>query len=270
MPLRPGRTSAHQRWAQAVISDAELLRYSRQVMLPGFDVAAQEKLLASRVLVVGLGGLGCPVALYLAAAGVGGLVLADADRVEESNLQRQVAHREADIGRFKAESAAEACRALNSSAQIDAVNLRLAGDELAGYVGDVDLVIDATDSFVSRLALNEACIAAGKPLLSGAAIGSEGQVVLFDVSRGTPCYRCLYPAGDAEQNLSCSENGVLAPVVGVIGSLQALEAVKYLAGYGETLSGRLLLLDGASMQLREVRLKQNPGCPHCSSAAAGA
>lgn len=253
-----------------MISDADLLRYSRQVMLPGFDVAAQEKLLDSRVLVVGLGGLGCPVALYLAAAGVGELVLADGDRVEESNLQRQVAHRESDIGCFKAESAAEACRAINSSARITAVNQRLSGSELAAQVDASDLVIDATDSFVSRLELNAACIAAARPLLSGAAIACEGQVVLIDAARGTACYRCLYPEGDAEQNLSCSENGVLAPVVGVIGSLQALEAVKYLAGYGEPLAGRLLLIDGASMQVSEVRLKRNPGCPHCSSAAGGA
>ena len=253
-----------------MISDRDLMRYSRQIMLPGFDVAAQEKLLASRVLLVGLGGLGCPVALYLAGAGVGTLVLADGDRVDESNLQRQVAHGGTDVGRFKAESAADACRAINGSLRIEAVNQRLEGDAMAGQVAVADLVVDATDSFVSRLELNQACVAAGKPLLSGAAIRSEGQVVLFDTARGSPCYRCLYPEGDGEQDLSCTENGVLAPMVGVIGSLQALEAVKFLAGYGDNLAGRLMLVDGGSMQVREVRLKRNPGCPHCSSAAAGA
>jgi adenylyltransferase/sulfurtransferase len=255
---------------QAVISDSELLRYSRQIMLPDFDVAAQEKLLASRVLVVGLGGLGCPVALYLAAAGVGGLVLADDDRVDESNLQRQVAHTEADIGRLKSESAAEACRAINRGAAIEPVSERLHGEALERQVAAVDLVVDATDSLVSRLDLNRACIAAAKPLLSGAAIATEGQLTLFDVARGTPCYRCLYPEGEGDQELSCTENGVLAPMVGVIGTLQAMEAVKFLAGYGETLAGRLLLVDGWSMGFREVRLKRNPACPHCGSGAGDA
>ncbi len=253
-----------------MIDDGELLRYSRQIMLPRFDVAAQEKLLASRVLVVGLGGLGCPVALYLAAAGVGTLVLADGDQVDESNLQRQLAHTEADIGCNKAQSAAEACAAINSTITLQAVAERLQGDALQAQVSRADLVVDATDSFVSRLDLNLACIAAGKPLLSGAAIGSEGQLTLFDVAAGTGCYRCLYPDGGDEPNLSCSENGVLAPVVGVIGSLQALEAVKVLADYGEPLRGRLLLLDGWSMQLREVALNRVPGCPHCSGAPAPA
>ncbi len=247
-----------------MIKDLELLRYSRQIMLPEFDVAGQERLLASRVLVVGLGGLGCPIALYLAAAGVGMLVLADGDRVEESNLQRQLAHSEEDIGRNKAESAAAACTALNGSATVVPLARHLGGERMAEEVAAADLIVDATDSFLARLELNRACIAAGKPLLSGAAIGSEGQLTLFDVASGTGCYRCLYPDGAEEQNLSCSENGVLAPVVGVIGSLQALEAVKYLADYGEPLRGRLLLLDGWSMQWREVRLTAAPDCPHCS------
>ena len=247
-----------------MIGDAELLRYSRQIMLPGFDVAAQEKLLASRVLVVGLGGLGCPVALYLAAAGVGELVLADGDRVEPSNLQRQLAHTEADIGRNKAQSAADACTAINAALGVEVIAEYLAGDVLDREVGRADLVVDATDSFLARLDLNRACIATGKALLSGAAIGSEGQLTLFDVASGTGCYRCLYPDGADEPNLSCSESGVLAPVVGVIGSLQALEAVKFLTGYGQSLRGRLLLFDGWSMQWREVGLTRAPDCPHCS------
>ncbi len=253
-----------------MINDLELLRYSRQIMLPDFDVTGQERLLASRVLVVGLGGLGCPIALYLAAAGVGMLVLADGDEVDESNLQRQLAHSEADIGRNKAVSAAEACTAINGSATVVPLDQHLSGERMTEQVAAADLVVDATDSFLARLELNQACIAAGKPLLSGAAIGSEGQLTLFDVAQGTACYRCLYPDGSDEQHLSCSENGVLAPVVGVIGSLQALEAVKYLADYGEPLRGRLLLLDGWSMQLREVRLTAAPDCPHCSGGRAPA
>ena len=252
-----------------MIGDEELLRYSRQIMLPDFDVAAQERLLAATALVVGLGGLGSPVALYLAAAGVGTLVLADGDTVDASNLQRQIAHGEADLDSNKARSAASACRALNSRTRLTVIEQRLGSEALREQVAAADLVVDATDSFVSRLELNLACIEAGKPLLSGAAIGCEGQLTLFDVAAGTPCYRCLYPEGSGEQDLSCSENGVLAPVVGVIGSLQALEAVKYLAGYGEPLRGRLLLLDGRNLETREIRLTRTPDCPHCGGAGAG-
>lgn len=247
-----------------MISDEQLLRYSRQIMLPGFDVAAQERLLDSRVLLVGLGGLGSPIALYLAAAGVGALHLVDGDSVDTSNLQRQVAHGEADIDRNKAESAADACRAINGEMTLTVTDQPLPAADMPAVVETVDLVIDATDSFVTRLALNQACIGAGKPLLSGAAIGSEGHVTLFHSAAGTPCYRCLYPEGSTEQDLSCSENGVLAPMVGVIGTLQALEAVKYLADFGEPLLGRLLVMDGKTLETRQLTLTRNPQCPHCS------
>jgi adenylyltransferase/sulfurtransferase len=252
-----------------VIDDQQLLRFSRQIMLPQFDIAGQERLLESRVLVLGLGGLGCPVALYLAAAGVGELLLADGDTVELSNLQRQIAHGEADIARNKAVSAADSVGAIAAGSRVEVVERRLEGDALADLVADVDLVVDATDSFTTRLDLNRACIAAGRPWVSGAAIRSEGQLTVFDPSRPTPCYRCLYPAGQAAPDLSCSEAGVLSPIVGVIGTLQALEAVKVLSGFGEPLFGTLLLLDGWTLQFRRVTLARNPDCPHCGAQAAG-
>ena len=249
-----------------MISDEQLLRYSRQLMLNGFDVAGQERLLASSVLVLGLGGLGCPAALYLAAAGVGRLVLADGDKVEATNLQRQVAHTEADLGMFKVDSAAHRIAALNPATVLQRVPEYLTAERLHEYVAEVDLVIDATDSFATRLALNKVCIELGKPQVSGAAVRSEGQVTVFDTAKGTPCYRCLYPEGNDEVELTCSENGVLAPLVGVIGSLQALEAVKMLAGFGRPLAGEMLLLDGWSMETRKIALRKNPDCPHCGKA----
>ena len=248
-----------------MISDAQLLRYNRQIMLPQLDVAGQERLLASRVLVVGLGGLGCPAAIYLAAAGVGELILADGDVVELSNLQRQIAHTEADVGRPKVDSAAAAIAALNADTRLQCIQQYLAGEALFAQVAAADVVVDASDNFSTRLALNLACIQHRKPLVSGAAIRSEGQVAVFDTARGTPCYRCLYPEGQSDENLSCSESGVLAPVVGVIGSLQALEAVKLLSGFGEPLLGHMLVIDAWSLQTRRVRLQIDPNCPHCSS-----
>lgn len=247
-----------------MINDADLLRYSRQIMLPQFDVAGQQRLLDSRVLVLGLGGLGCPVALYLAAAGVGSLVLADGDRVDASNLQRQIAHGENDLGRNKAVSAADSLRAINSAVGLSVVEDRLEGAVLARWVASVDMVVDATDSFATRLDLNRACIAAGRPWVSGAAIRSEGQLTVFDPGRPTGCYRCLYPERDSEPNLSCSESGVLAPIVGIVGSLQALEVIKVLAGFGDPLYDALLLVDGWTLEARRITLKRNPACPHCS------
>jgi adenylyltransferase/sulfurtransferase len=247
-----------------MISDRELLRFSRQIMLPQFDVAGQQRLKESRVLVLGLGGLGCPVALYLAAAGVGSLTLADGDSVDSSNLQRQIAHGESDLERNKAASAADSVRALNADADLVVMEQRLLGPALQGAVERVDLVVDASDSFTTRLELNQACIAAGRAWVSGAAIRSEGQVTVFDSVKKTPCYRCLYPEGSGEQALSCSETGVLAPIVGVIGSLQALEALKVIAGFGEPLYGSLLLVDGWNLETRKVSLRRDPDCPHCS------
>lgn len=246
-----------------MLSDTQLLRYSRQILLHDFDVAGQERLLASRVLVVGLGGLGCPAALYLAAAGVGELVLADGDVVEPSNLQRQIAHCEMGIGRNKAESAADAVRALNPETRLRVVDTRLEEADLGALLAEVDLVVDATDNYPIRFALNRACIAAGLPLVSAAAVRSEGQLALFDPHRGGPCYRCLYPQAGEETALSCSESGVLAPVVGVLGSLQALEAIKWLAEVGDVLRGALLVMDFRSLEIRKLALSPRPECPDC-------
>lgn len=249
------------------MNDQELLRYSRQIMLPDFDIDGQERLLAARVLILGLGGLGCPVALYLGAAGVGELWLADGDRVDLSNLQRQIAHGDADIGAFKTASAAAAVRALNPGVRLHGIEEKLDGEALQQAVAAVDLVVDCSDNFATRFALNAACWQLRKPLVSGAAIRGEGQLLVIDPRRDdSPCYRCLYSddAGDAQ--LSCSENGVLAPLVGVIGTLQALEALKLLAGYGEPAVGSLLVFDAKRLDWRKLKLRRDPGCPVCGGA----
>jgi molybdopterin-synthase adenylyltransferase len=247
-----------------VLSDEQLLRYNRQILLHNFDVAGQQRLQESSVLIVGLGGLGCPVALYLAAAGVGRLVLADGDSVELSNLQRQVAHGQSDIGRNKAESAAQSIEVINPETEVEVHPQRLSAAELPALVAGVDLVVDATDNYPVRFALNRACIAAKVPLVSGAAVRSEGQVSVFDPHRGGPCYRCLYPTEGAETALSCSDSGVLAPVVGVIGTLMAMETLKVLSSFGHSLRGQLLVMDLYSMETRKLALKPRPDCPDCS------
>jgi adenylyltransferase/sulfurtransferase len=247
-----------------MLSDAQLLRYNRQLLLHDFDVAGQERLQRAAVLVVGLGGLGCPAALYLAAAGVGRLLLADGDDVELSNLQRQVAHGDADIGCNKAQSAADTLAALNHEVSVEVIPRTLQEVDLQPLLQRVDLVLDATDNYPTRYALNRACIAAGIPLVSGAAVRSEGQVALFDPTRGGPCYRCLYPSEGGETALGCSESGVLAPVVGVVGSLQAMEAIKVISGFGEPLRGRLLMLDLRTMEIRTLGLSPRAGCEDCA------
>lgn len=246
-----------------MLSDEQLLRYNRQILLSDFDVAGQERLLAASVLVVGLGGLGCPAALYLAAAGVGRLVLADGDAVELSNLQRQIAHGDRDIGANKAHSAAAAIAAQNPAVTVEVVPAMLTAQTMPELLAGVDLVVDATDNYPVRFALNRACLQAGLPLVSAAAVRCEGQVAVFDPLRGGPCYRCLYPETGADTALSCSESGVLAPLVGVVGSLQAMEALKILAAFGEPLRGQLLLLDLRTMDIRRLALPRRPGCPDC-------
>ena len=248
-----------------MLSDEQLLRYNRQILLHDFDIAGQERLQQSSVLVVGLGGLGCPAALYLAAAGVGRLVLADGDDVELSNLQRQIGHGDADIGVYKAASAAADIAALNPGTDVEVVPQRLEEQQLPALLRGVDLVLDATDNYPVRYALNRACIAAALPLVSAAAVRSEGQLSVFDPVRGGPCYRCLYPMEGSDTALRCSESGVLAPVVGVLGSLQALEALKVLSGFGEPLLGKLLLLDLRSMDIRRLALPPRDGCPDCAA-----
>ncbi len=249
------------------MNDQQLLRYSRQIMLPQVDIAGQQRLLDSHVLIVGMGGLGSPVAIYLAAAGVGTLVLCDFDTVELTNLQRQIVHTTTSLGRLKVESARETLLALNPEVQVVTISERLVGAALAREVGKADLVIDASDNFATRFLLNDACVAARKPLVSGAAIRMEGQVSVFHNERaGSPCYRCLYgDEGELEQ--SCATNGVLAPVVGIIGSIQATEALKVLLGIGDTLDGRLLLLDALTMEWRTLKLRRDPACDcHASPA----
>ncbi|MBB1521341.1 molybdopterin-synthase adenylyltransferase MoeB [Aquipseudomonas guryensis] len=245
------------------LSDDELLRYSRQILLPQIDIAGQLKLKHSRALIVGLGGLGSPVALYLAAAGVGELHLADFDTVDLSNLQRQIIHDASQIGVSKVDSALSRLAALNPQIKLLAHRTSLDEDSLAAAVAAVDLVLDCSDNFTTRESVNGACVAAGKPLVSGAAIRLQGQLAVFDPRNNlSPCYHCLFGHGDDSQ-LTCSEAGVVGPLVGLVGSLQALEALKLLAGFGEPLVGRLLLIDALDSRFRELRIKRDPACSVC-------
>ena len=232
-------------------------------MLPEFDVSGQEKLLSSAAMIFGLGGLGSPVAMYLAAAGVGELVLVDDDEVDLSNLQRQIIHSENTVGDAKTQSAAAHLRRLNSATGLTCLNERLEGRDLESRIGAVDIVIDATDNFSSRYAINDACVKTKVPLVSGAAIRMEGQVAVFDPrDANSPCYRCLYPEGDDEA-LNCAENGVIAPLVGIIGTVQAMEVIKVLTGVGESLVGYVLYADAKRMDWRKLKLTRDPNCPTC-------
>lgn len=241
--------------------------YSRQVRLHQVGRKGQQRLLASSALVVGMGGLGSPAAMYLAAAGVGHLVISDFDRVEPSNLQRQIVHRTADVGEPKAFSAQATLKALNPDVRVTALDWQLDEGELEEQVGAADVVLDCSDNFPTRFALNEACVRTGTPLVSGAAIRLEGQISTFMPAReDSPCYRCLYADG-GEMAETCSQEGILAPVVGVIGTLQAVEAIKVLLDIGDTLCGRLLLFDAMELEWRTIRLRKNPNCPVCSTEA---
>ncbi|WP_041524833.1 HesA/MoeB/ThiF family protein [Gilvimarinus agarilyticus] len=246
------------------MTDDQLLRYSRQIMLPEVDVEGQSRLLDSRVVIIGLGGLGAPVAMYLAAAGVGSLVLVDDDIVELSNLQRQIIHATDDIGLSKVASAAASIKGLNPGVNVETHNARLTQQNLVALLERADAVLDCSDNFTTRFALNAAAVARQIPLISGAAIRLEGQVAVFDArDPHSPCYRCLYDE-QSDENLTCSESGVLAPLVGVIGSVQALEAIKLLAGIGDGLTGRLQLYDARKSVWREMRLPRDPDCPVCA------
>lgn len=246
-----------------MLSDDELLRYSRQILLRQVDIDGQLKIRAGKVLVVGLGGLGSPVALYLAAAGVGELHLADFDTVDLTNLQRQVIHDTASVGQAKVDSAMARLAAINPHVRLLPLRQALDADSLAAAVAAVDVVVDCCDNFTTRAAVNAACVAAGRPLVSGAAIRLEGQLSVFDPrNAASPCYHCLYGAG-SEDELTCSEAGVLGPLVGLVGSLQALETLKLLAGFGEPLVGRLLLVDALGSRFRELRVRRDPQCAVC-------
>ena len=247
-----------------MLSDEELLRYSRQILMPRFDIAGQEKLKSARVLVIGAGGLGCPVALYLGAAGVGQLRLVDDDNIELANLQRQIGFEQNQLGESKAESLAGRIRRINPLVSVTALNQRLGGEELARQVEEASLVVDCSDNFNTRFALNRACVAAKVPLVSGAAIRGEGQLSVYDSrQQSSPCYHCLYPE-QGNEDLTCSQAGVIAPLVGMIGSAQAMEAIKVISGVGTPLVGRLLILDAWEMQWREMKLVRDPSCPVCS------
>ena len=247
------------------MDDNQLLRYSRQILLRQIDIDGQEKLLRSQVLIIGLGGLGSPVAMYLAASGVGQLVIVDGDKVELTNLQRQIVHTTASIGEDKTASAARQLKALNPDIEITAVNRKLNEAELEERVRTADVVVDASDNFATRFAINSACVKARRPLVSGAVVRFEGQVAVFRPDLpDSPCYRCLYPDINAPEE-ACAEFGVLAPAAGVIGSLQATEAIKVLLGIGQTLAGQLLILDLLNMEWRTLRLRKDPACPVCTS-----
>lgn len=233
-------------------------------MLPELEIDGQEKLLASKILIVGMGGLGAPAALYLASAGVGQLTLADDDEVEASNLQRQIIHGSADVGTTKVESARASIHAINPDCKVTVVPQRLLGSELLTQVNSVDLVLDGTDNFESRYAINAACVATNTPLVSGAAIRWEGQIAVFDYRNPqSPCYACLYPATETTSDLTCAENGVAAPVVGIIGSMQALEAMKLITSTGESLSGYVLVMDAKYQQWQKLQLSRNLNCSVC-------
>ena len=250
------------------MNDQLLLRYSRQILLPNVGVEGQERLSVAHAVVMGLGGLGSPVASYLAAAGVGQLTLVDFDRVDLSNLQRQVLHGQRDIGRLKVDSAADSLRQLNPGCRLNTLARRLDPAELETLCADADVVLDGTDNFASRALINRAAVAAGVPLVSGAVIRFEGQLATFDFrDPSMPCYHCLYGEGE-ELGETCGESGVLASLPGVIGSLQATEGLKLLLGL-PTLAGRLLLVDGLTMSFRTLALARDPGCTVCGSAGAG-
>ncbi|CAI0768588.1 molybdopterin-synthase adenylyltransferase MoeB [Serratia quinivorans] len=244
------------------LTDAEALRYNRQIILRGFDFDGQEKLKAARVLIVGLGGLGCAAAPYLAAAGVGHLTLVDFDTVSLSNLQRQILHRDARIGMAKVDSARTELSAINPHIHIDAVDGQLDDEQMAAQIAANDLVLDCTDNVATRDRLNRLCHAQRKPLVSGAAIRMEGQLSVFTYQANEPCYRCLSRLfGD--NALTCVEAGVMAPLVGTIGTLQAMEAIKLLTQYGQPLTGKLLMFDAMTMQFREMKLPKDPLCEVC-------
>lgn len=252
------------------MNDQELLRYSRHILLPQIGIEGQEKLRSARVLILGAGGLGSPAALYLASAGIGTLVLADGDTVDLTNLQRQILHRTAAIGQPKVASGAATLAGINPECRVVPLQERLAGERLADEVAAADVVLDCSDNFATRHAVNRACVAHGKPLVSGAAIRFDGQVAVFDSrSADAPCYHCLFPEAEEVEEVRCAVMGVFAPLVGIIGATQAAEALKLLIGCGESLAGRLLLLDGLAMEWRSITVPRDPECLVCANFHSG-
>ncbi len=247
------------------MNDEQLLRYSRHVMLEDIGIEGQNRLLRSHALVIGAGGLGSPVSLYLGSAGLGRLTLVDHDTVDLTNLQRQIAHGTERVGQPKVLSAAAAVRVLNPDVHVNTVQQRADAAFLAEWVPQADVVIDCSDNFATRQAVNAACVAAGVPLVSGAAIGFDGQISVWDrrPGRDTPCYACLFPPDAVVPEVACATMGVFAPLVGIIGTMQASEALRLLLDIGRPLSGRLQLLDGRSMEWTEMGVARNPACPVC-------
>ena len=259
------------------MNDDQLLRYSRHVLLDEIGIEGQRRLLGAHALVIGAGGLGSPVALYLGTAGVGTITIVDDDVVDVTNLQRQIAHSLARVGQPKVASIAAAIAAINPDVQVVALQMRAEPQRLAAWVAAADVVIDCSDNFATRHEVNAACVAHGKPLVSGAAIGFDGQISVYDTRNTTdpgaadaaagaasqPCYACLFPPEATFEEVRCATMGVFAPLVGIIGSMQAAEALKLLAGVGTSLAGRLQMLDARTMEWSEIRLSRTPGCPVC-------
>lgn len=247
------------------MTDDQLLRYSRHILLEEVGVEGQQRLLDSHALVIGAGGLGSPVVLYLGTAGVGRITLVDNDAVDLTNLQRQIAHNLARVGHPKAESAREAVAAINPDALVQPLVMKADAQALAELVPQADVVIDCCDNFATRQAINRACVAHAKPLVSGAAIRFDGQVSVFDTRRPDgPCYACVFPPDQELEEALCATMGVFAPLVGIIGAMQASEALRLLAGVGTSLAGRLQMLDGRAMEWSEMRIKRDPACSVCS------
>lgn len=248
------------------MDDHQLLRYSRHILLPEIGIEGQQRLLDAHALLIGAGGLGSPAALYLTSAGVGTLTICDDDTVDLTNLQRQIVHREAAVGTKKVDSARDTLLGLNPAIRINTVAERVAGEKLQSLVAAADVVLDGSDNFATRHAVNRACVQARKPLVSGAGIRFDGQLAVFDLrSKDAPCYACLFPEDGETEEMRCAVMGVFAPLVGIIGAMQAAEALKILSGAGEPLSGRLLLLDALNMSVRTISLKKDPACLVCAA-----
>lgn len=247
------------------MNDNQLLRYSRHILLPQIGYEGQDKLVNSHALIVGAGGLGSPVALYLAAGGVGKLTICDYDNVDLTNLQRQIVHTTQSVGLNKAISAQQTLHAINPEVAVNTIREKSSEEAFEKLALEADVVIDCSDNFKTRYALNRICVKLRKPLVSGAAIGFEGQVTVFDMrNESSPCYHCLFPEIGAEEGMRCAENGVFAPLVGMIGTTQAAEAMKLMLGLGDSLQGRLLLLDVQAMEWRSIKLSRDPACSVCN------
>lgn len=248
------------------MNDQQLLRYSRHLLLDELGIEGQEKLLRAHAVIIGAGGLGSPAALYLGSAGVGRITLVDDDNVDLTNLQRQIMHTEARVGQPKVASAQVAIAALNADVQIHTVQQRADDALLAALAADADVVLDCSDNFATRHAVNLACVRHGTPLVSGAAIGFDGQVSVYDTRHGdSPCYACVFPPSQAVEEVRCATMGVFAPLVGLVGSLQAIEALKLLCEVGTPLTGRLLMIDTRHMAFNELHIQRNPTCPVCGT-----